>query len=743
MLNEIEYAVDSFIENFKSYKQSRIVLYGKGPVTQAILEVCPDYNIIGIMDKTVKAGNLFGKPVYSFEHGTCEQMDLLIIITRPHSLHAVYQRIKDDCSRRNIPVFNIRGENLGNKYSIVENPGKKFRPLYTDGSNQSESMVSDNGRQPGIPYFNISEKELKAHIDCHEAISFDIFDTLIMRETFYPRDVFDIVASKAKQLNLNITDFHKLREEAELFELEKAPDIYQIYNRLQEQSRISDQLKFQLLALELETEKRLLKRRDKMVEIMQYAIRQGKQVCLISDMYLPARILQDILDGLEITGYDHIFISCEYHAWKSNGLYEIYKKHTRASTYLHIGDNKIADGKDAAKAGLDTFLIPSAQDMLNISSYSEVNCHMDTVNDRHLAGLIMSRIFNDPFTLYQSGGKKKVCSNYEFGYFFIAPLITDLVVWLIDVVRKADIEAVLFCARDGFLIKDLYHMAEEIWKISLPNPIYLLTSRYAITCATVQNEEDIRYIAESPDNDSVERMLHKKFGLDPEGMVAYSECGGISKTEYALKYKEQIYKKSKEYADHYLKYLGKAGVEQGKKYALFDLVVSGTCQYYLGKLMPLELTGYALLRYDYGEKNKRQLDIHSRFPIQYNIDENSYLNYLDDQYLFHNYILLEGIITSYFPTLIQFNENGDPIYGTENRKDEELEFIKEIHCAIKDFFRDYISNLHIPGVGINRNLVEEFYKFKDSQYTNECCKILDHFCVREDMGGGMIEVKRK
>ncbi len=738
MLNEIEYAVDIFIENFKSYKQKRIVLYGKGPVTPAILEACPAYNIIGIMDRTVKDGMLFGKPVYSFESGICEQIDLLVLITRPHSLYTIYQRIQDECARRKIPVFNIRGENLDDKYSASKNLGKTPGLL----KKQSESMKLEIGQQPQFPYFSISEQELKAQIDCHEAISFDIFDTLIMRKVLYPRDVFDIIASKAEQLNLDITDFRKFREEAERFELEKAPNIYQIYDRLQEQSKISDQLKFELLALELETEKSLFIRRGKMVELMRYAIQQGKQVCLISDMYLPVRIIQDVLDSLEITGYCYIFVSCEYHAWKSNGLYEIYKKHIRASSYLHIGDNKIADGEDAVRAGLDTFLIQSARDMLNISRYSEINYHINTINDRSLVGLTISRLFNDPFTLYQSDGKKEVCSNYEFGYFFIAPLITDLVIWLIDFVQKADIKAVLFCARDGFLIQELYLMAGEILKMPLPKAIYLLISRYAVTCATVQSKEDIRYIAESPGSYSVEEMLQKKFGLDPKIMVPYSECGGISKTEYALKYKEQIYKKSAEYAAYYRRYLEKIGVKEGERYALFDLVVSGTCQYYLGKLIPLELTGYALLRYDYGEKNKRLLNIHSRFPLQYNIDENSYLNYLDDQYLFHNYILLEGIITSCVPTLIRFTENGEPVYEIETRGEEELKFIKEIQKSIKDFFRDYIGNLHISSARISRDIAEGFYRFKDSEYTNEHCKTLDHFCVREDMGGGMMEIKR-
>ena len=728
MLNEIEYAVDSFRESFRSCKQKRIVLYGKGPVTQAILEICHDYNITGIMDRIIKTGILFGKPVYSFETGIFEQMDLLVIITRPHSLYAVYQRIHDECSRRKIPVFSIRGENLDDKYSA--------------GINSSETPGSGSEQHLDFSCFSISEHELKAQIDCHEAISFDIFDTLIMRKVFYPRDVFDIVASKAEQLNLDIVDFRKYREEAERFELETAPDIYRIYNRIQEQSGISEQLKLRLLNLEMETEKSLLIRRSKMIKLMQYAIRQGKQVCLISDMYLPARMIQDILDGLDITGYSHIFVSCEYHAWKSNGLYEIYKNQIHASTYLHIGDNKIADGEDAAKAGLDTFIIQSARDMLNISRYSEISYHFNTVNDRSLAGLIISRIFNDPFALYQSDGRKKICSNYDFGYFFIAPLITDLVIWLIDAVQKEDQEAVLFCARDGVLIQELYHMAGKLWGMRLPEAVYLLTSRYAVTCAAVQNEEDIRYIAESPGAYSIEKTLQKKFELEPKKMVPYSECGGISKTDYALKYKEQIYKKSAEYADHYRSYLKKAGLKEGKRYALFDLVVSGTCQYYLGKIMPLELTGYTLLRYDYGERNKRLLDIRSRFPVQYNIDENSYLNYLEDQYLFHNYILLEGIITSYMPTLIYFDKNGIPVYEAETRKKEELEFIKEIHSAVKDFFREYAGKLHIPSVRINRDIAEGFYKFRDSQYTIENCRILNYFHVREDMGGTMMEVQR-
>ena len=73
------------------------------------------------------------------------------------------------------------------------------------------------------------KKELLQRIEESQVISFDIFDTLIMRKTLYPEDVFDIVQEKAEQQEIAIKDFKLLRQRADTENPYILPDIYQIY----------------------------------------------------------------------------------------------------------------------------------------------------------------------------------------------------------------------------------------------------------------------------------------------------------------------------------------------------------------------------------------------------------------------------------------------------------------------------------------------------------------------------------
>ena len=103
------------------------------------------------------------------------------------------------------------------------------------------------------------------------------------------------------------------------------------------------------LCQELECEKRVLVQREEMVQVMNYAIKQRKKVSLISDMYIPEKILGKLLTELGITGYENLYVSCDYGKGKGSGLFDVYKNDVAATSYLHIGDNYEADCISAKK----------------------------------------------------------------------------------------------------------------------------------------------------------------------------------------------------------------------------------------------------------------------------------------------------------------------------------------------------------------------------------------------------------
>ena len=164
--------------------------------------------------------------------------------------------------------------------------------------------------------FEKNIEEIKREIDQHEVISFDIFDTLIMRNTLFPEDVFYIVESKVRNRGIALCDLRNRRALAEQSIDCISPNIYQIYDAYQKREGFTSTIKRILLDYELSVEKAVLIRREDIVQVMNYAVSNNKPVYLISDMYLPKELIEVILSELGIVGYRDILVSCDYHQTK-------------------------------------------------------------------------------------------------------------------------------------------------------------------------------------------------------------------------------------------------------------------------------------------------------------------------------------------------------------------------------------------------------------------------------------------
>lgn len=114
------------------------------------------------------------------------------------------------------------------------------------GSDDSVPCRNETGRRESAVLWNSqcgnegrrrmtvkSIKELIQAADAYDAVSFDIFDTLIMRRTLFPEDVFIIVEQKLKARGF-LCDFAANRKRAVLENTIPNPNIYEIYNQFAE-----------------------------------------------------------------------------------------------------------------------------------------------------------------------------------------------------------------------------------------------------------------------------------------------------------------------------------------------------------------------------------------------------------------------------------------------------------------------------------------------------------------------------
>ena len=688
MQTEKEYIVNIFNENFSKYKDKRIILYGTGPNTKLILENVNGFNFVGLMDGYKKCGSMYGLDILDYDDVVKKNIDIIIIVARASSRKIIYNRISDFCNANGFLTLDIYGNDLAkNKEHFTENN----------------------------LYFENSEEDLKKQIDSHEVISFDVFDTLIMRKTLFPEDVFEIIGNK-----ISNNEFTKLRMSCTNFK--RNANIFEVYDEYQKLTNISDEEKNRLIELELEIEKSVLVAREKMVEIFNYAIDKGKDVYLISDMYLPKNILNEILSKLNITGYKSLFVSCDYRMLKSQGLYGVYKESVQALSYLHIGDNEEADGIYAKVAGLDSYLIKSAYEMLEISIYRDIIDDAKTISERCILGLFIEKAFNNPFSLYKSKGRLKVEKPYNRGYLFIAPVIASFMEWFIDNVREYD--SVIFSARDGYLLSKLYEIADRDNK--LPRASYVLTSRVAAVASALYDKEDIEYASGYSFGGSPEDMLEKRFFLKKEEILEYT---GEGFDEYALKHYDKILSRAKELRNNYLKYLEE--FELSGKVAFFDFVASGTCQMCLNRILNINSQGFYFIRMLVDYYKIRGLNI-SAFLESANV-------YKLKSNIYEDYLFLEYIITSFEPSLSHFDEKGKPIFLEETRTPEYIEYVKEVHEGIINYYKEFI-NL-ISNSDINITLVDKLFGYMQERFSDIDDKIPSNVVLNDEFCNCVIDIK--
>lgn len=193
-------------------------------------------------------------------------------------------------------------------------------------------------------------KCLLKKIQSRTYISFDIFDTLIVRDVSSPYDIFNKVAKDLFMLKSS-TKFPSLRicaeKKAIVAHKKKKRDVSEeislesIYNEIDLPNEEKEIFKLK----ELECELNACHCNSEMKDVLELSRRLGKKIIISSDMYLPKNVICQILERNEIE-YDFLYLSSDRGVRKSSGnLFRLEKKEIGFSKkqYIHIGDNWISD----------------------------------------------------------------------------------------------------------------------------------------------------------------------------------------------------------------------------------------------------------------------------------------------------------------------------------------------------------------------------------------------------------------
>lgn len=387
---------------------------------------------------------------------------------------------------------------------------------------------------------------MRAHIARAEVVSFDVFDTLIVRAIARPIDAFALVKLRLLTSDAALSDPHTidafpdLRVQAELHARDlkerdghphREVTLAEIYDALASLSGAGAALIELLVQTELAVERDLIYPNPVAKELFEFARAQRKTIVLCSDMYLPSTEVATLLRRCGYEGYDSLYVSCEHACSKHAGTMFPYvaKRHGVATArILHVGDNLYGDCMMAREAGCTAMYLPppAVGERLRMPWNGEQPFYADTVG-AIVHGLWRKRD-DDPAHAADDPWE-------QLGFRVFGPLFTGFLLWLAASVRERRPEKLLFLARDTHFIHK--HLAAFLGV--LPDELaaeYLYVSRGSLLMPSFTDFplRRLDHLVSGKTKSSVRRHL-RRLGLLPDPFVNVARsCGFAGLDELVL-----------------------------------------------------------------------------------------------------------------------------------------------------------------------------------------------------------------
>ena len=339
-------------------------------------------------------------------------------------------------------------------------------------------------------------KKITDAIQCPDikVVSFDIFDTLLVRPALDPQDIFVLLADRFnKKFNI---DFIKMRLPAEAECGKKYATIFDIYEYIKNKYGLSEEQMQTLLQEEIALEKQLLTIRQDTREFYELAIRCGKTVIAISDMYLPADVLEAALTKNGFTEIKKVYVSNAMQARKDEGdLFTKVVADLKQEALVHIGDNYRSDFEIPSKMGIKACFYPKILDI--VSGYDRqlydmiLDCKQNRSAEFLHKSLITGFVLNQYWVQHKAEQPNLFDSLTDFANLFLAPYLCYMALWLQNQYSiQTYYKKIYFIARDGYLPQKVYDLLNDG---SFLTTSYVYASRIAYWTGIYSSFSDLLY----------------------------------------------------------------------------------------------------------------------------------------------------------------------------------------------------------------------------------------------------------
>ncbi|MCC8028899.1 MAG: hypothetical protein LIO75_03730 [Lachnospiraceae bacterium] len=345
----------------------------------------------------------------------------------------------------NISYYVFRNRKLAHP---ARYPDYEKKSLYTEGSESSLSQRE-------------TPSELAEKLAEYDVISFDVFDTLILRPFSEPADLFFLMGAK-----LAYPDFKQIRQEMERRAREKKykkerhyeVSLSEIYDILERETGLD---RTAAMELEVTLEREYCFANPYMMEVVNSLRQTGKRLIITSDMYLNADQIRDLLTHCGFDAFDAVYVSCDHGRSKSRGdLFDLVRQAERfadpqARRMAHVGDNTVSDVEQAGRHGFYSV------------HYENVNKAGEPYRAEDMS-VITGSLYRGTVNAHIHSGLRCFSREYEFGYICGGLFVTGYCRFIHDFVHRHSIDKLLFLARDGEILSKAYHILypeeDGIWQ---------------------------------------------------------------------------------------------------------------------------------------------------------------------------------------------------------------------------------------------------------------------------------------
>jgi FMN phosphatase YigB (HAD superfamily) len=451
---------------------------------------------------------------------------------------------------------------------------------------------------------------VSTHWDQVDIVSFDVFDTALLRRVQGPRDVFLFLHDRPpftalKRSSHDVAVLRMFAEDQarrEGFAQRGSAEVTltEIYTSLATATGLPQALVPQMVEAERDVERAVCVTHPVLHALYRRAKADGKTVWFVSDTYHEPEFLRELLVQTGYDASDRVVASCEHRASKGEGsLFARALGAVPPGRVLHIGDNAHSDGTRAAAAGLRAVVHPfptcgPAAEMAPSPAHAAV---------RGIAAVATKA--RQPAPEFW----------WAFGYRAAGPLLTGFATWLADAFTRDGVDRAYFLLRDGEILLRIFDIVAG-HRPGMPQRSLLHSSRRAFVLPALETfHPSIVSQLFVATTDRPVRQFLTRFDIPVEGLESAFRAVGFSGPDHLIRagdvesltmlaalfrhpaVKERILQYSRAERELLVEYLAQEGLYDASRVALVDVGWNGTIQKALRKVhrlagRPLTDVGY-------------------------------------------------------------------------------------------------------------------------------------------------------